>query len=669
MIDEVERKPNLSVVVVVYNMAREAPRTLYSLSTAYQRHIAADDYEVIVVDNGSNPPFDSDVLKELTGDFRVIRLDPAPPSPALAINRGIAEARGELIGVMIDGARMVTPGLLHFARHGAQLYERAVVTTLGWHLGYDLQGWSMQAGYDQAREDALLSEIDWPKDGYRLFEISTMAASAVDGWFQPNAESNALFLRRELWEMLGGVDERFDAPGGGLLNLDTFKRAADLLDAEQVILLGEGTFHQVHGGVAVNERVETLPGKLAEWGRQYESIRGGPFAYPKFKDPPTYIGTLPRPALARFVRAALDPVPRPGAQETPLGPDFDRELWSSSPAQRPPDPTIATLVDLAHREFRTRRYESAAAISRLIRSRASDEPESQRILSLIGSSLSIDGPPDDRRADYHCALGDAYRTLGHDDRAASEYQAALRFNGDLVQAHLGLSHLRMPGDHYLIWLERLHAALKPKSYLEIGVARGQSLALAGPPTVAVGVDPEPTINAVLKSETHVFCEPSDKFFETFRLPSLINNQPLELAFIDGLHVFQQSLKDFMNVERACGPQSVILMHDTVPLDEPTQRPQRERQFYTGDVWKTVMCLKHYRPDLDIFTIAAPPSGLTVVTGLDPTSTVLSQKYEEAVARFTDTSFSAVQNILYTVLNVVPNDWSLVESRLKERGIL
>ena len=39
--DGVERKPSLSVVVVVYNMPREAPRTLLSLSATYQRHIDA----------------------------------------------------------------------------------------------------------------------------------------------------------------------------------------------------------------------------------------------------------------------------------------------------------------------------------------------------------------------------------------------------------------------------------------------------------------------------------------------------------------------------------------------------------------------------------------------------------------------------------------------------
>src|SRR6202035_3850743 len=108
------RPPDLSVVVVVHDMAREAPRTLHSLSAAYQRDIAAGDYEVIVVDNGSSPPLGADVLAGLAGSFRLLRIDPAPASPAHAINRGLAEASGDIIGVMIDGARLATPGLVHF---------------------------------------------------------------------------------------------------------------------------------------------------------------------------------------------------------------------------------------------------------------------------------------------------------------------------------------------------------------------------------------------------------------------------------------------------------------------------------------------------------------------------------------------------------------------------
>ena len=430
------------MVVVVYNMTREAPRTLHSLSADYQRHIDADDYEVIVVDNGSNPPFDARVIEGLSGNFRLIRINDASPSPAPAINRGLAEARGEVIGVMIDGARIATPGLLHFARHGARLYDRAVVATLGWYLGYDLQSWAMRAGYDQAREDALLASISWPQDGYRLFEIATMDESSLDGWLAPIGETNSLFLRRKVWDMLGGVEERFDTPGGGCVNLDTYRRAGDLPDAALVILLGEGTFHQLHGGTATNAPVESFPGLLAQWSKQYEVIRGCQYAYPNFGNPPTYLGTLPRPALARFVRAAIHPVSAYG-RKPPLGPHFDRELWSLNLAAQPADPTIAALVDLARYEFRAHRYESAAAVSRLIRERAPDEPEPQRLLSLIGSWHSIDGPPPDRRAHYHCALGEAYRLLDDSAAAASEYQKALTFEPDLPQAHKGLAMLRM----------------------------------------------------------------------------------------------------------------------------------------------------------------------------------------------------------------------------------
>ena len=77
-------------------------------------------------------------------------------------------------------------------------------------------------------EDDLLAEIDWPRDGYRLFEIGAPDELSLDGWFFPTQELNALFMKRQMWATLGGADERFDAPRGGLLNLDIFRRAVEL---------------------------------------------------------------------------------------------------------------------------------------------------------------------------------------------------------------------------------------------------------------------------------------------------------------------------------------------------------------------------------------------------------------------------------------------------------
>jgi hypothetical protein len=411
--------PKISLVVVVFNMPREAARTLYSLSGAYQRNIDPNDYEIIVVDNGSTPAFDPGEISKLSGNFRLIRIDPAPPSPANALNRGLAEAKGDIVGAMIDGARMATPGLLHFGWHGAEMFDCAVVVTLGFYLGFDFQRWAVRAGYDKAQEDALLAQIDWPTDGYRLFEVSTPDESSFDGWLQPIAESNALFLSRDSWEMLGGFDERFDEPGGGLVNHDLFRRALELPDAELVHLLGEGTFHQLHQGIATNAAVEDAAENWARWVQQYQDITGRPYEWPRPRQQPKYVGSLSRPALLRLARAALFPLPRqllegPTAAvcEPPLGIHFNHELWSIAPHAASSEPAIAEALDLMQEEFRGGRYAIAAGIARLIRSRRPSEPGPQRMLSLLAGF-----PPQPWDQLYEDALAKACRLLEADSGA------------------------------------------------------------------------------------------------------------------------------------------------------------------------------------------------------------------------------------------------------------
>src|SRR5206468_2630251 len=100
---------------------------------------------------------------------------------------------------------------------------------------------------------------------------------------------------------------------------------------------------------------------------------------------------------------------------------------------------------------------------------------------------------------------------------------------------------------YLEWLDAFHAALAPATYLEIGVATGQSLSRARPPTRAIGVDPAPQSGFPLTTETHLFVETSDDFFARRGADALLDGRPLDFAFIDGLHLFEQALRDFMNV--------------------------------------------------------------------------------------------------------------------------
>jgi tetratricopeptide (TPR) repeat protein len=373
---------------------------------------------------------------------------------------------------------------------------------------------------------------------------------------------------------------------------------------------------------------------------------------------------MPPSFLAHLGRAILEPV-----GPSPLGPGFDRNLWVTSTGPRPDNPQVAALVDLAHAETRAGRFAAAAAVSRIARALAPDEPAPQLILPIVGPWLRGRGDaPAGQEANFHRARGDAYRILGDAEAAASEYRAALTYDPDLVQAYIGLSELRLPGEPYVAWLDRLHQLLQPRVYLEIGVEKGRTLGLARPPTRAVGVDPQPDISVRFRTETHVYAETSDAFFVRSDLHSILGG-PVDFAFIDGMHVFQQALRDFINIEALCHRGAVIALHDTYPLDEITQRPERHCRFYSGDVWKTVACLRELRPDLQIQTIATPWTGLTIITGLDPQSRVLSEGYDAAVARVADYRYEAMEGELPQIVGLTPNDWDAFASGFARRAEL
>lgn len=295
-------RPKMSVVVVVYDMGREAPRTLRSLAKGYQGGIEEEDYEVIVVDNGSPTPLGESVVRSFGKQFRYHYIENASPSPAAAVNFGVQQSRGKLLNVMIDGARMVTPSLLRYNLLAFKTYRDPTVVTLGWHLGPDRQQRSIQNGYSKAVEDELLKSIEWPYQGYSLYKIAALGGSSRDGCFSTIAESNTIGISRRAFEELGGVDTSFALPGGGLVNLDFYKRASERPDTELVLLLGEGSFHQLHGGASTNITQAQLDGKFKEWSEDYRRIRGTPWQPPKA--PTEFLGTIRKEVLPHLLWSA-----------------------------------------------------------------------------------------------------------------------------------------------------------------------------------------------------------------------------------------------------------------------------------------------------------------------------------------------------------------------------
>jgi hypothetical protein len=176
---------------------------------------------------------------------------------------------------------------------------------------------------------------------------------------------------------------------------------------------------------------------------------------------------------------------------------------------------------------------------------------------------------------------------------------------------------------YLRVLEQLHRELSPVCYLEIGVQRGASLELAKCP--AIGVDPSPDINRELPSTTKVLALTSDDFFQ-----KNAEGVTPDLSFIDGMHLFENALRDFMNVERRAAPGAVAVLAAILPNHPAQARRDRQTQAWSGDVWRVADVLKRHRSDLFVLPIDAAPAGLLLVAGLDQANRVLWDHYNPMV---------------------------------------
>jgi len=294
--------PTLSLVVVVYNMPEQAARTLLSLTPAYQHQVAETDYEVIVVENQSSATLSRGFLDSLPGNFRYHLRQENQSTPVHAANFGLAIATGRYKAMLIDGARMVTPGVVSNLLRAHSMSVNAVASVPGYHLGRQLQQRAVETGYGYEEEAALLASVDWPNNGYGLFDVACLSGSCAAGLFSAHSESNCLSLPNHLWQDLGGLDTRFDLVGGGLVNLDLYKRACEHKSAEHIVLMGEGTFHQFHGGVTTGGIARARRAALiTTFQEQYVALRGEPFQPPKTS--PVYVGQLSEQAM-RFVRTS-----------------------------------------------------------------------------------------------------------------------------------------------------------------------------------------------------------------------------------------------------------------------------------------------------------------------------------------------------------------------------
>jgi len=216
-----------------------------------------------------------------------------------------------------------------------------------------------------------------------------------------------------------------------------------------------------------------------------------------------------------------------------------------------------------------------------------------------------------------------------------------------------------PGDDRVEVIQALIDSRGAKLYLEIGVQSGATFfwikarrKLAVDPRFAFGrLD---KLRWIRWNPHNVFNEyyavPSDEFFSARAM--MLARRGLDVVFVDGLHTYEQSLRDIENSLQYLRPDGVIVVDDCIPPNEPASRPTRPsgNAPWCGDVWKALVHLRSTRRDLRVFVLDCV-FGLGIVTK-EPARTMLRYTEREIDAL----SFDDFKSLREDLLDLKPKKY-------------
>jgi len=184
------------------------------------------------------------------------------------------------------------------------------------------------------------------------------------------------------------------------------------------------------------------------------------------------------------------------------------------------------------------------------------------------------------------------------------------------------------------------------SYLEIGLFEGETFANVKARR-RYGVDPAPMFDAAFSPRrSKLAVMTSDAFFSSIR-PSL----RFDVAFIDGLHTFEQGYRDVINTLTHLRA-GVIVIDDTVPSDEYSAIPDQDESYrarddaglegrpWHGDVWRVMTLLDRHHGELEWRTIVDEGNPQTLLWRRRRGATVTAASVEE-VALAKDSAYADV----------------------------
>jgi hypothetical protein len=167
---------------------------------------------------------------------------------------------------------------------------------------------------------------------------------------------------------------------------------------------------------------------------------------------------------------------------------------------------------------------------------------------------------------------------------------------------------------------------KLSNYLEIGVFNGHAF-FKIKSKFKIAIDPEFRFDFFRKAGKIIlnpynlyntyFHKTSDDFFKEDAL-TLFSQKKIQISLIDGMHEYSFALRDAENVINYLSDDGVIILHDCNPQTKQSAGTfeEWESNGYTGtwngDVWKTILHLRCFRNDVNVFTLGCD-QGLGVIT--------------------------------------------------------
>ncbi|MGH7257118.1 MAG: class I SAM-dependent methyltransferase [Nitrospiraceae bacterium] len=171
-------------------------------------------------------------------------------------------------------------------------------------------------------------------------------------------------------------------------------------------------------------------------------------------------------------------------------------------------------------------------------------------------------------------------------------------------------------------LKELAKVNNAKSYLEIGVADGKTF-------LHTDFDLKHAVDPKFRFDTRQHESKNCKFFETtsddFFLYFANPEVKYDVIFLDGLHTFEQTFRDFCSTQAHCHDRTIWLIDDVYPSDAFSAIPSEalSRKFrklqrgsgkgpWHGDVFKMMFAIHDFFPNLSYRTVVGHGNPQAVV---------------------------------------------------------